>query len=138
MSKKDKKTVINNIKELNLEIDCDKLADAIVKAEEKSEKKRKEEEKRRKPSLKHRVVNSLMQGGGIALIALALVLFVFSIINIISVFKFATFGLFLIICGKTYYIVGKTDDAQLSLGILSFLIALLSIVTDVLTKGNIL
>lgn len=37
--KKDKQQVINNIKELNLEIDYDKLAEAIVKAQEKSESK---------------------------------------------------------------------------------------------------
>lgn len=35
MSKKDRKTVVNNIQELNLEIDYDKLADAIVKANKK-------------------------------------------------------------------------------------------------------
>ena len=35
--KKDKPQVINNIKELNLEIDYDKLADAIVKANAKVE-----------------------------------------------------------------------------------------------------
>ena len=34
--KKDKPQVINNIGELNLEIDYDKLAEAIVKAQEKS------------------------------------------------------------------------------------------------------
>ena len=36
--KKEKTQVINNIKELNLEIDYDKLADAIVKAEEANRK----------------------------------------------------------------------------------------------------
>ena len=44
--KKDKPQVINNIKELNLEIDYDKLAEAIVKAkqiEEENESKKKEE-----------------------------------------------------------------------------------------------
>ena len=35
--KKDKPQVINNIQELNLEIDYDKLAEAIVKAQEVSE-----------------------------------------------------------------------------------------------------
>lgn len=35
--KKDKPQVINNIGELNLEIDYDKLAESIVKAQEKSE-----------------------------------------------------------------------------------------------------
>ena len=35
--KKDKPQIINNIAELNLEIDYDKLAEAIVKAQEKSE-----------------------------------------------------------------------------------------------------
>ena len=35
--KKEKPQVINNIKELNLEIDYDKLADAIVKAQKKAE-----------------------------------------------------------------------------------------------------
>ena len=35
--KKDKKQTINNIQELNLEIDYDKLAEAIVKAQEISE-----------------------------------------------------------------------------------------------------
>ncbi len=40
MSRKDKKTIVNNIQELNLEIDYDKLADAIVKVD----KKRAEEE----------------------------------------------------------------------------------------------
>ena len=35
--KKDKPQVINNIQELNLEIDYDKLAESIVKAQEKSE-----------------------------------------------------------------------------------------------------
>ena len=35
--KKDKPQVINNIGEMNLEIDYDKLAEAIVKAQEKSE-----------------------------------------------------------------------------------------------------
>ena len=34
---KDKPQIINNIQELNLEIDYDKLAEAIVKAQEKSE-----------------------------------------------------------------------------------------------------
>ena len=34
--KKDKPQVINNIQELNLEIDYDKLADAMVKAQEKT------------------------------------------------------------------------------------------------------
>ena len=37
--KKDKPQVINNIQELNLEIDYDKLADAIAKAQEKSKSK---------------------------------------------------------------------------------------------------
>lgn len=37
--KKDKPQVINNIQELNLEIDYDKLAQAIVKAQEKREDK---------------------------------------------------------------------------------------------------
>lgn len=44
--KKDKPQVINNIKELNLKIDYDKLAEAIVKAkqiEEENESKKKEE-----------------------------------------------------------------------------------------------
>lgn len=36
MSKKDKQSVVNNIKELNLEIDYDKLAEAIVKAQKKA------------------------------------------------------------------------------------------------------
>ena len=35
--RKDKPQVVNNIQELNLEIDYDKLAEAIVKAQEKSE-----------------------------------------------------------------------------------------------------
>ena len=35
--KKDKPQVINNIGEINLEIDYDKLAESIVKAQEKSE-----------------------------------------------------------------------------------------------------
>ena len=35
--KKDKPQVINNIQELNLEIDYDKLAESIMKAQEKSE-----------------------------------------------------------------------------------------------------
>ena len=35
--KKDKPQIINNIAELNLEIDYDKLAESIVKAQEKSE-----------------------------------------------------------------------------------------------------
>ena len=35
--KKDKPQVINNIQELNLDIDYDKLAEAIAKAQEKSE-----------------------------------------------------------------------------------------------------
>ncbi len=37
--KKEKSQVINNIENLNLEIDYDKLAQAIVKAQEKSEEK---------------------------------------------------------------------------------------------------
>ena len=41
--KKDKPQIINNIKELNLEIDYDKLAEAIVKAQDKSNSKAKEE-----------------------------------------------------------------------------------------------
>ena len=39
--KKSKPQVINNIQELNLEIDYDKLAEAIVVAQEKSSKKKK-------------------------------------------------------------------------------------------------
>ena len=39
--KKDKPQVINNIQELNLEIDYDKLAEAIVKAQEKSKEENK-------------------------------------------------------------------------------------------------
>ena len=39
--KKDKPQVINNIQELNLEIDYDKLAEAIVKAGEELQKKKK-------------------------------------------------------------------------------------------------
>ena len=35
--KKDKPQVVNNIQELNLEIDYDKLAESIVKAQERSE-----------------------------------------------------------------------------------------------------
>ena len=35
MSKKDKQSVVNNIKDLNLEIDYDKLADAIDIAPER-------------------------------------------------------------------------------------------------------
>ena len=35
--KKDKPQVINNIKEIKLEIDCDELAEAIVRAQKKSE-----------------------------------------------------------------------------------------------------
>ena len=40
--KKDKPQVINNIQELNLEIDYDKLAQAIVKAQNEAEKQRTE------------------------------------------------------------------------------------------------
>ena len=36
MSKKEKTAVVNNIKEINLEIDYDKLAEAIVKAQKKA------------------------------------------------------------------------------------------------------
>ena len=39
MGKKDRTTIVNNINELNLEIDYDKLAEAIVKAQKKSEEK---------------------------------------------------------------------------------------------------
>ena len=42
--KKDKPQVINNIREINLEIDYDKLAEAIVKAQEKSEEKNRPKE----------------------------------------------------------------------------------------------
>ena len=41
--KKDKPQVINNIQELNLEIDYDKLADAMVKAQERAIEKKNEE-----------------------------------------------------------------------------------------------
>ena len=40
--KKDKPQVINNIQELNLEIDYDKLAEAIVKAKQIEEEKARE------------------------------------------------------------------------------------------------
>ena len=43
--KKNKPQVINNIQELNLEIDYDKLAESIVKAQEKSETKSNENKK---------------------------------------------------------------------------------------------
>lgn len=43
--KKDKPQIINNIQELNLEIDYDKLAQAIVKAQEKSKDEKKPSEK---------------------------------------------------------------------------------------------
>ena len=36
LKNKDKKQVINNIQELNLEIDYDKLAEAIIKANDKA------------------------------------------------------------------------------------------------------
>lgn len=41
MSKKDRQITVNNISQLNLEIDYDKLADAIVKAQRKSEEQAK-------------------------------------------------------------------------------------------------
>ena len=40
MAKKDRITTVNNINELNLEIDYDKLAEAIVKAQDEVEKHR--------------------------------------------------------------------------------------------------
>ncbi len=45
--KKDKSQVINNIQELNLEIDYDKLAEAIVKAQEKSNLNNSDDDKKR-------------------------------------------------------------------------------------------
>ena len=39
MAKKDRKTVVNNIDEINIEIDYDKLAEAIVKAETMAQSK---------------------------------------------------------------------------------------------------
>lgn len=52
MSKKDKQSVVNNIKELNLEIDYDKLADAIVKAQKKASES---EETERNVKEKHNI-----------------------------------------------------------------------------------
>ena len=46
--KKEKPQVINNIKELNLEIDYDKLAEAIVKAQNKAEETTVEEKTQKK------------------------------------------------------------------------------------------
>ena len=43
--KKEKPQVINNIGELNLDIDCNKLAQAIVKAQEESKEESKPKEK---------------------------------------------------------------------------------------------
>lgn len=45
--KKDKPQVVNNIEEINLEIDYEKLAEAIVIAQEKESKKREEKSKKR-------------------------------------------------------------------------------------------
>lgn len=42
--KKDKPQVINNIKEIKLEIDCDELAEAIVRAQNKSDELTEEED----------------------------------------------------------------------------------------------
>ena len=48
--KKDKPQVINNIQELNLEIDYDKLAEAIVRANKKAEEEKEAEYRKRKLS----------------------------------------------------------------------------------------
>ena len=45
--KKDKPQVINNIEEINLEIDYDRLAEAIVAAQEKESKKNEDKSKKR-------------------------------------------------------------------------------------------
>lgn len=47
-NKKNKSSVINNIENLNLEIDYDKLADAIVKAQQKAEKQKTKEQQTEK------------------------------------------------------------------------------------------
>lgn len=49
MSKKDKPPIVNNINQLNLEIDYDKLAEAIVKAQEKAKIEKAASEKDEKP-----------------------------------------------------------------------------------------
>ena len=41
--KKNNQTVVNNIESVNLDIDCDKLAEAIVKAQQKAEKQKQKE-----------------------------------------------------------------------------------------------
>lgn len=46
--KKDNPQIINNIQELNLEIDYDKLAEAIVRANKKAEKEKEDEYRKRK------------------------------------------------------------------------------------------
>ncbi len=46
--KKDKQRIINNIQELKLEIDYDKLADAIVKAELKAKTEKEQTERNKK------------------------------------------------------------------------------------------
>ena len=54
--KKDKPQVVNNIQELNLEIDYDKLAEAIVKAKQIEEEKAREKKiKTTKTSFWHKV-----------------------------------------------------------------------------------
>lgn len=60
MAKKKQKTVVNNIDSVNIEIDYDKLAKAIVKAQQEAEEKIKvdnqqAEEKRRKEMMKKRL-----------------------------------------------------------------------------------
>lgn len=49
MGKKNQPTTINNINQLNLEIDYDKLADAIVRAQENAKKSNEDSDKNEKP-----------------------------------------------------------------------------------------
>lgn len=109
--KKDKPQVINNIQELNLEIDYDKLAEAIVKAQSKTEKQRKEKKSSISDSfifwisLFFRVISifgiAICIIGFIAIIQYAINTAIWNTANniVANIFTFGIIGLFIITFG---------------------------------------
>ena len=88
--KKDKPQVINNIQELNLEIDYDKLAEAIVKANEKK--------KLKKDKITHRGIIVSLSNIGVY-VSLLMGVFHFTVNSCIKSFQNGDINIFVCILG---------------------------------------
>lgn len=119
-----------NVYHVNREIDYEKLANAILSAEEKKEKKEQEDFKAKTLPLKN-IIGMIFTGVAIIIfVILAIISFISK--DIITGAKFLLLFMTGILFEYTIYIMGKSANRQLLLSIYSILIAMVSLVISVL------